>query len=193
VTESPNDTATTTPKKWRLRLVQVLTIIIVIGAVAASLYFRDHLQELEGYGYAAVFLVGLVSNATLILPVPGLAVSSLMGGVFNPWIVGIVGGIGQALGELSGYMVGYSGQELVDENPTYDRLTSWMRRHGMLTVFVLSVTPNPIFDLGGIAAGALRYPIWKFLISCAAGKIVKNIAFALFGYYGIDTIYQLFQ
>jgi len=166
----------------------VLTVIVVVAALGAAVYFRDRLKELERYGYAAVFLVGLVSNATLILPVPGLAVSSVMGGVFNPWIVGLVGGVGQALGELTGYLAGYSGQTLVDGNPTYNRLTRWMQRYGALTIFVLAVIPNPVFDLGGMAAGTLRFPLWKFLASCTAGKVIKNIAFALAGYYGISLL-----
>ena len=176
------------PPTWRLRVVQVLTVIVVVAALGAAVYFRDRLKELERYGYAAVFLVGLVSNATLILPVPGLAVSSVMGGVFNPWMVGLVGGVGQALGELTGYLAGYSGQTLVDGNPTYNRLTRWMQRYGALTIFVLAIIPNPVFDLGGMAAGTLRFPLWKFLASCTAGKVIKNIAFALAGYYGISLL-----
>jgi membrane protein YqaA with SNARE-associated domain len=172
-------------------VVQVLTVIVVVAALGAAVYFRDRLKELERYGYAAVFLVGLVSNATLILPVPGLAVSSVMGGVLNPWIVGLVGGVGQALGELTGYLAGYSGQTLVDGNPTYNRLTRWMQRYGALTIFVLAVIPNPVFDLGGMAAGSLRFPLWKFLASCTAGKVIKNIAFALAGYYGITLLLRL--
>ena len=180
------------PHPTTLRIVQIATIIAVIAGLGAALYFRERLQELQEYGYAAVFLIGLVSNATLILPVPGLAVSSILGGVFNPWVVGLVGGLGQALGELTGYMAGYSGQTLVDENAIYNRLTGWMQRYGMLTVFVLALIPNPIFDVGGLAAGALRLPVWKFLLSAMAGKIIKNIAFALLGYYGIATLSDLF-
>jgi len=170
-----------------------LTVVTILAALGAALYFRDHLQELKQYGYAAVFLVGLVSNATIIFPVPGLAVSSVMGSVFNPWIVGLVGGVGQALGELTGYMAGYSGQMLVDNNPTHNRLMRWMQRHGTLTIFILAVTPNPIADVGGMAAGALRFPLWKFLASCTAGKIVKNVIFALAGYYGIEAVFKLFS
>jgi uncharacterized membrane protein YdjX (TVP38/TMEM64 family) len=176
------------PSRRRLRVIQFLTVAVIVGASAASIYFRNRLQELEEYGYLAVFLVGLISNATVILPLPGLAVSTLLGAVFNPWLVGIVGGVGQALGELSGYLVGYSGHTLVDENPTYQRLVGWMRRHGMLTVFVLALIPNPIFDLGGIAAGALRFPVWKFLLSVTAGKVIRNIGFALAGYYGLELL-----
>ena len=181
------------PPTRRLRIVQILTVVAIFVAIGAALYFRDHLQELEQYGYAAVFLVGLVSNATIIFPVPGLAVSSVMGSVFNPWIVGLVGGVGQALGELTGYMAGYSGQMLVDNNPTHNRLMRWMQRHGTLTIFILAVTPNPVADVGGMAAGALRFPLWKFLASCTAGKIVKNVIFALAGYYGIEAVFKLFS
>jgi len=180
------------PPIRRLRIIRILTIIAVVAALLAAVYFRDRLQELKQYGYVAVFLVGLVSNATLILPVPGLAVSSMMGSVFNPWVVGLVGGLGQALGELTGYMAGYSGQTLVDGNPTYNRLTRWMQRYGALTIFVLALVPNPIFDLGGLAAGTLRFPLPKFLVSCAAGKVIKNTLFALAGFYGIETIFRLF-
>jgi len=168
-------------------------VLIVIAALAAALYFREHLQEFASYGYAAVFVIGLVSSATVILPVPGLAVSSVLGGVFNPWIVGLVAGIGQALGEVSGYLVGYSSQTLVDENPTYRHIQNWMRRHGVLTLFVLSLIPNPLFDLAGIAAGAVRFPMWKFLLSCALGKIVKNMIFALAGYFGITNLLELLR
>jgi membrane protein YqaA with SNARE-associated domain len=180
------------PSTRRLRVVRISTIVAVLVAVGAAFYFRDRIQELKQYGYAAIFLVGLVSNATLILPVPGLVISSVMGGVFNPWIVGLVGGVGQALGELTGYMAGYSGQTWIDENPTYNRMTQWMQRYGILTIFVLALIPNPIFDLGGIAAGALRLPLWKFLASSIAGKVVKNIIFALGGYYGIEVLLRLF-
>ena len=175
-----------------MRIVQVLTILAILAALGAAIYFRDRLQELKQYGYPAVFLVGLVSNATVVLPVPGLAVSSVMGGVLNPWIVGLVGGLGQALGELTGYMAGYSGQTLVDGNPTYNRLTRWMQRYGTWTIFVLALIPNPVFDLGGMAAGTLRFPLLKFLVSCTAGKVIKNMIFALAGYYGIETLLRLF-
>ncbi|MFL7791342.1 MAG: VTT domain-containing protein [Anaerolineae bacterium] len=180
------------PPTLRLRVVQVLTIVAVIIALGAAVYFRDRIQDLKQYGYAAVFLVSLISNATVILPVPGLAVNSVMGGVFNPWIVGLVGGAGQGLGELTGYMAGYSGQTWVDENPIYNRLAKWMQRRGLLTVAVLAAIPNPIFDLAGIAAGALRLPVWKFLVGCIIGGIIKNTVFALAGSYGIGVLSNLF-
>jgi uncharacterized membrane protein YdjX (TVP38/TMEM64 family) len=169
-------------------VVRVLTALAVVAALAAALVFRQHLQELERYGYVAVFLVGLVSNATLILPVPGLAVSSVLGSVFNPWLIGLVAGVGQALGELTGYMAGYSGRTWVDDHPRYDRLVRWMQQYGALTIFVLALLPNPLFDVAGMVAGVLRLPVWTFLVSCAMGKVIKNVVFAAAGSYGIGAL-----
>jgi uncharacterized membrane protein YdjX (TVP38/TMEM64 family) len=186
MTEKP---LSSTPPQRRLWVVRALTAVTVVAALAAAIVFRDHIQELERYGYAAVFLVGLVSNATLILPVPGLAVSSVLGSVFNPWIIGIVAGIGQALGELTGYMAGYSGHTWVDDYPRYDRLVRWMQRYGVFTIFLLALLPNPIFDVAGMIAGVLRLGVWRFLLSCAAGKVIKNIGFAVAGFYGIGALF----
>ena len=180
-----------TPSQRRLRVVRVLTAVAVVASLGAAVYFRDHLRDLRRYGYAAVFLVGLISNATLILPVPGLAVSSVMGGVLNPWMVGLVAGVGQALGELTGYMAGYSGHVWVDERPRYRRLVLWTQRYGVFAIFVMALFPNPVFDVAGMAAGVLRLPVWKFLVSCAAGKVIKNILFAIVGSYGIGALFEL--
>ncbi len=179
------------PPTWRLRAVQALTIVVLLASTGAALYFRDRIQDLEEYGYVAVFLVALIGDATLVFPLPGLAFIFLMGGVFNPLIVGLVGGIAQALGEMTGYMAGYSGQTWVDGNTVYDHLTCWMQRYGVLPIFILALIPNPVFDLSGIAAGMLRFPVWKFLVSCAAGKVIKSTAFALAGYYGIEALLKL--
>jgi membrane protein DedA with SNARE-associated domain len=42
-----------------------------------------------------------------------------------------------------------------------------------------------------MAAGVLRVPVWKFLLSCAAGKVIKNILFAVAGWYGIGALFRL--
>jgi uncharacterized membrane protein YdjX (TVP38/TMEM64 family) len=85
-------------------------------------------------------------------------------------------------------MAGYSGQTLVQNNRYYPRVALWMQRFGVLALFVLAVLPNPLFDVAGMVAGALRMPPRRFLIGTAAGKILKNIAFAYMG----DALMQWF-
>jgi len=45
------------------------------------------------------------------------------------------------------------------------------------------------FDLAGIVAGVLKMPIWKFLLLCVIGKILKMVLFAYLGV-GILTLFQ---
>ena len=156
-------------------LVVVLLITVVILA------FRERIAHFERYGYPGIFLVSLLSNATLVLPVPGLAVTALGGVVFNPLWVGLVSGPGFALGELTGYLAGYSGRGALKEPERYQRIERWMQRRGPWVLFILSAIPNPLFDLAGIAAGAMRFPLWRFLVICWLGKTLKALAVAYLG------------
>jgi uncharacterized membrane protein YdjX (TVP38/TMEM64 family) len=43
-----------------------------------------------------------------------------------------------------------------------------------------------------MASGALKLPLWKFLLACAIGKIFKMLMFAYAGYYSIGWLTGLF-
>jgi len=188
------------PSLRRLRLIQILTLGVLAIAFAATFYLlfdptrRAELESLvrSPLGLVVLFFVSLVSNATLILPVPGLALTALAATAGNPLLVGVIAGAGQALGEVTGYLAGYSGQELIDNSPRYARLVDWMRRYGAWTIFVLALVPNPVFDVAGIVAGALRMPIWLYLASALSGKVVKNVLVAYGAYFGLHWFIRLY-
>jgi len=113
--------------------------------------------------------------------VPGVLFTSAMGAVFNPYWVALAAGCGAALGELTGYVAGFSGQGIIENKQWYARVTEWMKKYGGLTVLVLAFIPNPIFDIAGMVAGALRMPLWKFLLFSWVGKTGKMLVFALGG------------
>jgi membrane protein DedA with SNARE-associated domain len=166
-------------------------VVLAIAITSAIVLFRHELARFSRYGYPGVFVISLLGNATVILPAPSLAVVFGMGGVLNPLFVGLVAGVGEALGELTGYLAGYGGRAVIEDWEMYNRLERWMRRHGSATIFVLSVIPNPVFDLAGIAAGALRFPLQRFLLSCWVGKTIKTTAFAFGGAQLINVIERL--
>jgi membrane protein YqaA with SNARE-associated domain len=156
---------------------------LAIAAAISVLVFRlsGRVEQFGLYGYPGVFVISLLGNATVILPAPSLAVVSVAGSVLNPYLVGLFAGAGSALGELTGYLAGYSGRAVIADRGRYDQILAWMQRYGLWVIFVLSVIPNPLFDLAGIAAGALKVPVHQFLLVCWLGKTVKTTAFALGG------------
>jgi len=181
--------------KRRQRVLQILALLAAVGITAGLTLLPidwQHLdwERLKPYGYLGVFVLTLLSDATVIVPFPVLAGIFVTGGFLNPILVGIAGGIGSALGELTGYLAGYGGRAIIEDRALYNKLEKWMQRNGMLTIFVLSIVPNPVFDVAGITAGALKFPLWRFLIACALGKAIKFIVIAFAGALSLDFILQ---
>ena len=173
---------------WRLTLVRIIVLVVVIALTIFLFLNRQRVQDLQALGYPGIFLVSLLSNATLILPVPGVLFTSTFGTIFNPFWVGLAAGTGATIGELTGYAAGFSGQGVIENREWYDRIISWMKRYGGVTILVLSFVPNPLFDIAGMAAGALRMPIWRYLLFSWIGKVGKMMGFA----YGGAGILKLF-
>ncbi len=78
-----------------------------------------------------------------------------------------------ALGELTGYLVGLSGRDLIARGKWYDKAEYWTKTYGFWCIAFFAFIPNPFFDAIGFAAGVLRYSVWKFAISCWIGKAGK--------------------
>jgi membrane protein YqaA with SNARE-associated domain len=167
--------------KRRNILARIVVLIIVIALSIFIFSIRDRAEKLATYGYPGIFLLSFLAYATVLLPAPGVAVVFTMGAVFNPIGVALAAGVGAALGEVTGYMAGYSGQAVIERANIYERLSKWMQKNGSLTVLVLSALPNPFFDLAGASAGALKMPLRKFLFWCWIGETVKMIFFAYAG------------
>lgn len=167
----------------RLQRLGALAVVVLVTVVV--LLLRDQLVEYERYGYLGIFLTTLAGSATVVLPVPGLAVVYLGGSLWNPLIVGLVAGLGDSIGEGTGYLAGYAGQGLVDDLGLYRRFERWMQKNGFLTILFLSAIPNPFFDLAGLAAGASGFPGKWFFLAAWMGKTVKDVAIAMAGFYSV--------
>jgi membrane protein YqaA with SNARE-associated domain len=162
-------------------LARIIALLIVVGISIYIFSIRDQAKELAIYGYPGIFGLAFLSYATVLLPAPGVAVIFTMGAVFNPIGVAIAAGAGAALGEVFGYLAGYSGQVIVERADIYDRLMRWMKANGALTILLLSALPNPLFDVVGVIAGALKMPLRFFLFWCWIGETIKMLFFALAG------------
>ena len=156
-------------------------LLLVIALTIGIYLLRDQARWLAGWGYVGIFLLSILANATIILPAPGVAFVFGLGALYNPLLVALAAGAGAAVGELSGYLAGYSGNIVIQNRTHADRMTEWMKKYGPWTILILGFIPNPLFDLAGIIAGMLKMPLWKFLLFCMVGKILKMLLFAYAG------------
>jgi membrane protein YqaA with SNARE-associated domain len=174
---------------WTRKHYVSLSIILAIVVFSVAIYFSGALlSEAEAYGYLGVFLICAVASAVLIVPVPAIAVVFGMGAILNPWLVGLMVGLAEPIGELTAYMAGYSGRVGMENRKSYARLMDWMRRRGTVVLFFFAAIPNPFFDLAGAAAGVLRYPLWKYLMILFLGKTAKGLMVAFAGYWTLRLL-----
>ena len=107
-------------------LVRLGIFAAVIFAIVAALMLRDNFGATE-VGYGAVALSALVASAGLLIPVPALATACATAIFLSPFLVGIIAGSAETVGELSGYYLGYAGREVLSRSRLYQRLEGWMR------------------------------------------------------------------
>jgi membrane protein YqaA with SNARE-associated domain len=180
-------------RRWAKRHWVTIATVTVVVIVSLVIYGTGGISDdISAYGYMGVFLVSLLAATVLFVPIPSIPVVFLMGAILNPFLVGLVSGIGESLGEITGYTAGFSGRETLDNRQRYTRIKGWMRRRGTLVLFLFSAIPNLFFKLVAVAAGAIRYPFWKYLLVVFAGKTLKGTAVALLGYWALRMILQLF-
>ncbi|MFH0847168.1 MAG: VTT domain-containing protein [Chloroflexota bacterium] len=181
----------------RQNLVPLLTLLLII-AISLTIFFLSRryskrLEALKNLGYLGAFLLSLLFNASVILPAGNIFVVAALGALMPlPLLVGLAAGSGAALGELSGYLAGASGRQLLAKNRgnLYLRVEGWVRKWGSPIIFVFSAAPF-FFDLAGIAAGALRFPLRKFLIACWLGRTLLYIVAAYAGARGWEALLKL--
>jgi membrane protein YqaA with SNARE-associated domain len=167
-------------------VVEIVSAALIAGAV---IYFSSEISALGAYGYAGAFLIAMLSSATIIFPAPGWAAVVALSGTLDPLLLGIVVGIGSAIGELTGYLAGDGVRDIVNSRiKETKRFESLVKKYGAGAIAVLAFIPNPLFDIAGIIAGGLRIPWWKYLVSCAAGRIARYVLLAYIGAFTLGLL-----
>jgi membrane protein YqaA with SNARE-associated domain len=171
-------------------------IILAITVASFWIALNPHLvARLGQWGYVGAFFISLIASATIVLPAPGLMIVIAMGSALDPVLLGIVAGLGSAIGELSGYIAGATGSAFISaaQRHHFDRLQNLTRRYGAPLLVVLAAVPFPLFDFAGIVAGVLRMNVVAFLIAVGAGKSVKYIILIATGASSLQLLLRWFQ
>ncbi len=195
MTESQQGSST--DGKKRERYLRIIALLLVIAISVVAFIFRARLGEarhsLIAFAYGGVFLFTLLANASIVIPLPGAVGVIIAGSTLSPFWVGLAAGAGSTLGETTGYLLGFSGRGVVESRQFYQRAVRWLSRSGWLALLVFSTIPNPLFDMVGIAAGALRYPFWRFLLFAWIGKTIKCLGLAYAGSLGLNALFGVLQ
>ena len=147
------------------------------------------------YGYLGVFLISMIGAMSIFIPIPYTVVIFTLGGLqtFDPLWIAVAAGAGAAVGEFSGYLIGFGGRRVIGEKykKKMDFLTKLFKKFGPIVIFVFALTPLPD-DLLFIPLGIMRYGLLRAFIPALLGKFVSNLIIAYSGRLALTFIIDLF-
>lgn len=175
------------------RSLQVALFVAILGAGFGLLVLaRNQLAAADfvRHGYLGVFLVNMVTCASILFPIPGEAINVAAGTLLNPLAVALVATTGATIGEMTAYIAGIYGRRVLMDRyaDRYAHAQRWMNRYGSLAIFLFALIPMLIFDLIGIVAGSTRYSLLKFVTATFAGRFLRCLLLSLAGYALFDSI-----
>ena len=169
------------------KLQLAIVYVAFIGLVVLWAFFAVPLMADAGpWAYATAFAINLVSNASVFVPIPGNAAVVAMAGVLDPLWLGLISGIGAALGEIPAYWVGLRGRQLVENKRFYGFIERQMEKRGGIILLFVGLNPLIPSDIGAVLGGSTRYPFYKFMIFMGTGKIIMSIAIMYLASLAID-------
>ena len=149
---------------------------------------------IQTFGYLGIFAVNFIASASIFFPAPAFAFVFAAGAYLNPWLVGLSAGVGAALGELTGYGIGFGGKKFLEKKygKWIEKTKKYVEKYGMFWIVIaFAALPLPD-DIIGLLAGVVKYDIKKFLLASMIGKIIMNLVLAWAGFYGISAALSFF-
>ena len=152
------------------------------------------------YGYFGIFLISMLGAMSIFVPIPYTVVIFILGGLrsgggwaFDPLWIAVASGIGAAIGEFSGYLIGFGGRKVISEKykKKMDFLMKLFKKFGPIVIFIFAVTPLPD-DLLFIPLGVMRYSVLQAFIPALLGKFVSNLIIAYSGRLSLQIIKDIF-
>jgi membrane protein YqaA with SNARE-associated domain len=181
-----------------------LLVATIGGSVAVAvflIYNWQYVIQLEHEGYLGLFLISLLAGSPIPIPTPSMILTFTLGSLLNPVLVGVISGLGNAIGFALIYLTGRGGFRFL---PDFDisnsgigrflrkikmsRVVDSPNRTGAMAVFLLSIYPNPILTPMVLGMGATRFSFMRFFFPCWAGKTVMTMILALLGYFGLRSL-----
>ncbi len=186
-------------RRWAY-ILGVVGIVLTLVMIAAIIYYGEEIGRLKQYGYIGAFIISVLGGATIIIPVPMLAVVFALGGAMHdPWsalLLAISAALGELVGALTIYMTGHGAGRAISSSKhgriqsAYERMLGLMERRGPLTLFIVASVVNPFFYPAALAAGALRFGLKRYAAIVLAGKLIKCSTVVYAGYFGLKGLFR---
>jgi membrane protein DedA with SNARE-associated domain len=199
-------------RSWSLKeiLFGFLGLAVTIALCVFAIIYREELTDtgfVARYGLLGIMIIAFFfGGAFSAIPVPvpywmlNFTLPSMLAenyGILSPVWVGLFTAAGATLGQSITFAIGYGGRGLSQRLSSrfslqfYDKAAGWVKRYGSWTVFIMSVTANPLHLPMTLAIASLRFPVYKFLFFGFIGQLIKSMVLAFSGYYSLNLLFEM--
>jgi membrane protein YqaA with SNARE-associated domain len=186
------------------------TLVISIGGSVLLIQHWEYVSRLESRGYLGLFIISIFAGSPIPIPTPSMILTFTLGSILSPFLVGLVSGYGNALGNALIFWTGRGGHKAFQKlmvsdpspSPPRSRLGRFIRklsrvpevagRRVLVAIFVLSIYPNPVLTPMIFGMGATRFRFWRFFLTIWAGKTTQSMILSYLGYFGLRSLLRLF-
>ncbi|PIR02087.1 MAG: alkaline phosphatase [Candidatus Nealsonbacteria bacterium CG_4_9_14_0_2_um_filter_37_38] len=140
------------------------------------------INTISTLGYPGIVILMTLESACI--PIPSEIIMPFSGylvylGEFSLWLVVIVGTIGNLIGSIISYFIGfYGGRPLIEKYGKYilisgqdlDQAERWFKKYGGESIFFSRILPV-IRTFISFPAGIAKMPFWKFSFYTFAGSL----------------------
>ena len=189
-------------KRSKVLLIASYCLLLILGAAALidrgiAKYAMGLMKGLRDWSkssptrvqaYLASFLISIFGNTTIFIPFPYTAIIFIMTSQvgLDPLLLGLISGLGAAIGELTSYALGAGGGRYLESHGHSKKISplhEFMLEHRKLVplvIYIFAATPLPD-DVIMVPLGIIRYGLIRTLIPCFLGKTTLLIFIGYFG------------
>ncbi|MHA1475213.1 MAG: YqaA family protein [Promethearchaeota archaeon] len=202
-------------KRFRIRNLEIFTFVMLASLFILAAFIQEgtwiyetikslsedwvNLAKGTETALLTAFIFATFGNTSVLIIFPYILIVYSIGQSYSNWILlGIVSGLGAAIGEITSYIVGRligasKKMKTSEMGEKFHRIKSKFEEKPAsipLTIFLFALTPLPD-DAILVPIGMMKYPYWKSIPPCTLGKTILCTFMAWLGFWVGGNIVEI--
>lgn len=174
---------------------KIAVAALVCVALAAAWKFtpladyltRDEIQAWSRFARSTwwaplAIVLAYTPAAVVMFPRPALTLLCVVS--FGTWLGFALSALGVLVAALAMYAAGrFMRYETIKRiaGDAMDDVRKVLKRHGILSIFALNMSPTPPFSVQGVIAGAAHMRLWEYALGTLLSLLPSVVAWTVFG------------
>ncbi len=161
---------------------RAISIIAMIAILLVPAFIYQRIEGFDSFGYLGFLVANYFGYGLYILP---FLVTRL-----NPVLLILIGAFGSTIDEVFAWYVGKTGQFHEKQSKLHEKVEWYIRRYGLLGIFIMGIVPTPgfIVTIAALISGHFKIPFTKYFIAGFSGRLISRTIWTLGFLYASERV-----